>query len=195
MNQQAFNLFTALISFILIILSVLLVQSMIQSERNTSTIISNIENESKLRAVGELERADKIQLFNYYVRLSMENWLTTPENEFTLDFREKNWEEIQNDLAVAYFGGGTKVNFAEFASNTMLGFFSTTSAFGNYSVKIDSDLDVLGMRNLIQKLMEKSVVEKNFFTVVGCDNGNPSNCPLGTFYVNLAVQNLTDEDY
>ena len=48
MDSKGFNLFTALVSFLLIMLAVLLIQSMIQTERNPADTIASIEARSEM---------------------------------------------------------------------------------------------------------------------------------------------------
>ena len=43
-GEKGFNMFTALVSFLLIMLAVLLIQSMIQTERNATDTIAKIES-------------------------------------------------------------------------------------------------------------------------------------------------------
>ncbi|HLC36824.1 MAG TPA: hypothetical protein VJK05_04435, partial [archaeon] len=83
MNEKAFTLFTALISFLLIILTTLLVTNMIQTTRSTSDVINSIEEQTQLQAIADLARADAIQTFNYNVRNKIEAYFLT--NTYTLD--------------------------------------------------------------------------------------------------------------
>ena len=105
-SEKGFNLFTALVSFLLIMLAVLLVQSMVSSERSASDTIAKIESRSRLQATAEMARADAMQVFNYALRKKIEDWLIDPERGgLTLNLQNKSWEEIKKDFAESKFGG------------------------------------------------------------------------------------------
>ena len=46
MDKKGFTLFTALVSFVLILLSAMLVQTMIKAERDRTEVITNIDKNS-----------------------------------------------------------------------------------------------------------------------------------------------------
>ena len=72
MNSKGFTLFTALIAFILIVLSLLLVQSMVSTERSSSDIINDISEQEEMQALADLARADALQVFNFIIRSDIE---------------------------------------------------------------------------------------------------------------------------
>ena len=193
MNKRGFNLFTALISFLLILLAVLLVQSMIQAERNATDTVDHIESRSKLEATSEMARADAMQVFNYALRKKIEDWLVSPETGVVfLKLEDKSWEEIQDDFAESKFGGTQGSQFAHFTAGSLEAIFHQPSHFGNYTISIEGKETLAeGIKNAIAKSLED-----DFFTVIEC-NGDPrgNNCPLGTFYVNLHLERLTQQEY
>lgn len=193
LNHKGFNLFTALISFLLIMLTVLLIQSMIQTERNAADTISSIETRSELEATAEMARADAMQVFNYALRERIEDWLTDEERGVVmLELQNKSWEQIQREFAESKFGTtGEGSKFADFAASSLEGIFYSPSHFGNYTISIEGSESLKpGLRTAISKSID------DFFTVVGCPApGDPKNCPLGTFYVNLHLERLTQEEY
>ncbi len=193
MNDKGFNLFTALISFLLILLAVLLVQSMIQSERNATDTVDHIESRSKLEATAEMARADAMQVFNYALRKKIEDWLVSPETGVVfLRLEDKSWQEIQDEFAESKFGGNQGSQFAHFTAGSLEAIFHQPTHFGNYTISIEGKETLAdGIKNAISKSLED-----DFFTVIEC-NGDPrgNNCPLGTFYVNLHLERLSQEEY
>ena len=120
MNGKGFNLFTALISFLLILLAVLLVQSMIQAERSATDTVDHIESRSKLEATAEMARADAMQVFNYALRKKIEDWLIRPDTGVVfLDLEDTSWEEIQDQFAESKFGSGSEGGGSQFACTTL----------------------------------------------------------------------------
>jgi len=191
LNEKGFNLFTALISFLLIMLAVLLIQSMIQTERNAADTIAKIESRSKLEATAEMARADAMQVFNYALRKKIEDWLTDPERGgLTLELHNKTWEEIQDEFAASKFGGEQGSQFAKFTASSLEGLFYSTTHFGKYEIMLEgSETLESGINNAIAKSLD------DFFTVIDCPDGDPRDCDKGTFYVNLHIEKLTQEEY
>ncbi len=193
MNDRGFNLFTALISFLLILLAVLLVQSMIQAERNATDTVDHIESRSKLEATAEMARSDAMQVFNYALRKKIEDWLVRPDTGVVfLKLEDKSWKEIQDDFAESKFGGEQGSQFAHFTAGSLEAIFHQPSHFGNYTISIEGKETLAdGIKQAISKSLED-----DFFTVIKC-NGDPrgDNCPLGTFYVNLHLERLSQKEY
>lgn len=192
-NDKGFNLFTALISFLLIMLAVLLIQSMIQTERNAADTIANIESRSRLEATAEMSRADAMQVFNYALRKKIEDWLTDPDRGgLTLQLQDRTWEEIQQEFAESKFGKAQAdgSQFAKFTASSLEGIFYSPSHFGNYTISLEGSST---LEKSIQIAISKSL--DDFFTVIDCENGDPKNCDRGTFYVNLHLERLTQEEY
>ncbi len=105
-GKKGFNLFTALISFLLIMLAVLLVQSMIQTERNAADTIAKIESRSKLEATAEMSRADAMQVFNYALRKKIEDWLSNEETGVVqLTCRTRHGKKSRQSLRKASLAG------------------------------------------------------------------------------------------
>ena len=197
LNERAFNLFTALISFIMIVVSVLLTQSMIQTERQTNDIIAGIESRSELQAVADMTRADAIQIFNFGLRERIEDWLADRDRgRYTIEMADRTWKEIQQDYAAAKFGGDRSIEFADFAANSLIALFYSEAHYGNYSVSLEN---AQSLREVLDKAIKKSVQTGEFFEVVECDmdkhNNDPRQCRKGTFYVTLAIAGLPFEDY
>ncbi|MFA4855654.1 MAG: hypothetical protein WC634_03655 [archaeon] len=195
LNSKGFNLFTALVSFLLIMLAVLLIQSMIQAERNATDTVDHIESRARLEATAEMARADAMQVFNYALRKRIEDWLVdSARGVVSLRLEDRSWKEIQDDFAESKFGGTEGSQFAHFTASSLAGIFHQPQAFGNYTISIPSE-ELETLAEGINKAIAKSVKD-DFFTVIECD-GDPrgDHCPLGTFYVNLHIERLSQEEY
>jgi hypothetical protein len=193
MNEKAFNLFTALVAALLLMLTVLLVNSMTQSERKTADTIAGIQSRSDLEAVAEMERTDAMQIFNFFLRSKIEDWLTREETGgLTLQLQNRTWQEIQTDFAESKFGGANSEALAKFISSNLIGLFYSGVYFENYIISLEgSDTLQAGLDAAIKKSVESG----DFFTVIECPNGDPKTCAKGTFYVNLHLEKLTQEEY
>jgi len=104
LNRKGFTLFTAIISFILISLSILLIQNMVNTESNTVSIISDIQEQDEMRALADLARADAVQVFNLNLRRQIEYYLTFSNNALDINYYT-DWKGVQTDFAKTYFGG------------------------------------------------------------------------------------------
>lgn len=203
MNQRAFNLFTALVAFVLIVLSVLLVSMMIKSERTTADSLSDIAESLELQATADLARADALQVFNYGIRYQIEAWLTHKDNYYLLRPDVLTWNDLKDDFVKSTFGGSREVEFdiatggQNFANRTAK--HMTTLLQGapqpiasGFTITLDSDEAKL--REVTQKMYATSIQKGEFIEVIKCDNGNFNNC-VGTFYVNMNMRDLSDAEY
>ncbi|AJF60238.1 MAG: hypothetical protein QT03_C0001G0743 [archaeon GW2011_AR10] len=204
---KGFTLFTALVAFILIVLSVLLVQTMIRTERNTTDIISDIQEEQEMQAIADLARAEALQTFNYGIRFSIEDWLTKdgdgdgiPDNAYLLTPSElagtdaESWENTKKKFAESNFGvGGEGTQFANRAANHLSTLLASTPDVRGFQVNLDNNSQAV-IVSVLEPLFEDSSARQDFFEVIRCD-GTWDGCPIGTFYVNLDIARLTDEQY
>ncbi|MBI2530442.1 MAG: hypothetical protein HYW05_04850 [Candidatus Diapherotrites archaeon] len=194
MRERAFNLFTALVSFVLIVLALLLAQNMMQTERNTVDIIRSIEEQAEMQAIADLSRADAMQVFNYNMRWQISDYLLEPGNYYILGPEARTWQELQNDFASSKFsGGGAFARYTAKVISSLLGTGTTGKSFGSYNVVIvGSEVEMVGA---LQKAIDNSVGASEFLQVVGCPDGNPDECNPGTFYVVLDIKSLEEPDY
>ena len=103
----------------LILLASLLVNSMIETERNAQQNITAIQTQAELKAVTDLVKADALQSFNYTLRKTISNWLSSPTNYYTLNLEDRQWQEIQQDFAKANFGDAQSTRFVDFMANDL----------------------------------------------------------------------------
>lgn len=203
-NQKAFTLFTALVSFILIILAVLLVYSMVRAERNTTDVLGDIEEQAEMQAIADLTRADALQVFNYGIRYAIEDWTTKdedpkdgiPENIYLIRPRDSGWGAIKKEFARSNFGiEGKGTQFATRTSKHLSSILAKSEDIRGYDVDLDRPDEALLTQSL-QDVFDKSSDMDEFFNVIQCSDGDFDNC-LGTFYVNLNLSKeyLSDADY
>ncbi len=194
MNERAFNLFTALLALILIVLTSVLVSSMMQSESNTKTIISKLVNQSQLESMSRLVRADAFQSFNYTTRNKIEEWLSKPDNDFTIDEREKweDWDLIVDEFANDKFRNADA--FARFLGDNLPSSITEydDKYSGSYEIKVDFDRD--SFIAAVKEVIERSADDDDFFEIIDCD-GTPQGCPNGSFYLNLKFSQVSQELY
>ncbi len=195
MNEKAFNLFTALISLLLIVITSMLVLAMIQTESNTNSLVNEITTQTRLEAVLRLMRADVLQLFNYKMRDEIEWWLSKNPVPFSSLEVWNDWDAIVKDFAYGQFASEGKFasRLADSLWGMILGKYGKGLVYeGRYEIKITGNDQKF--KEIITELSNVSTMHKDFIQVVGCD-GAPANCPIGTFYVNLKLSELSDKEY
>lgn len=210
-GQQGFTLFTALVAFILIVLAMLLVQSMISTERSVSDVISDISRQEEMQAIADLARADALQVFNYNVRYSIERFITKdtepkdgkPDNEYSWSaLLVRSWNELQQDFVKSNFGGtqtigaGGRVQestqFAGLAAGHLISLLERTPDARGY--RIDLEHPEIGKMTTVLHTTFKSQAQKNeFFEVINCPDGKYKGC-VGTFYVTLDLSKEAMDD-
>lgn len=200
LNERAFTLFTALISFILIALTMLLISSMTATSTNTENIIASIEEQTKMQALADLARADAVQTFNYGVRRRFEEYFLG-ESRVTIT-RGQTWEDIKKEFARTFFASEPSTEnpygvraFADNATAYIEDILSNSPAIPGFTVTLTKGA-TKELNDVLQKSVLKSLSDpsKKFFEVVECE-GIISNCVIGTFFVNLDLSEVTDKEY
>lgn len=209
MNQKAFTLFTAMVSFLLIVLAGLLVQSMTSSESNTVDILSDAKELAEMQTIADLARADAIQIVNYIIRYKMEEWLFKEENYYLMDVSTSDvWEDIVADFAASNFGGATDPTtglstgrqFATLVANAMTTILQTTpTQFGSYHLALEREGETV-LTEIVTKMVEQSSENNDFFMLPWCPKaGDESSfesnafehCEKG-FYVTLDIRKVDE---
>jgi len=208
MKSKGFTLFTALIAFVLIVLSLILVQSMISTERTASDVVSDISGQERMQALADLARADSLQSFNYGVRELIERHSTEdssgdglPDDAY-IEFIDGSleWDDMTNLFIADRFGVGVG-SYSEFANrvalhlNTLL---SHTADSRGYTINVQVN-ETTPMQATLQQGFDAQVSGggiEDFFEIINCD-GTFSGCPQGTFYVtmDLSPSIIQDADY
>ncbi len=194
-SKKGFTLFTALVSILLIVLTVLLAQTMIRTERTVTDSVADIQEQQEMQAIADLARADAMQVFNFGVRYQIEQYLTNPDNSILLTPENVSWNEMVKGFAIANFGGtDSGVQFANRTANHLTNILGSGKGQDFKTFRLDLESNVELMRVVLQKLFQESVTQEDFFEVIDCPDGVYTTC-VGTFYVNLNMSRLSDEDY
>ncbi len=205
--SRGFTLFTALIAFILIVLTMLLVQSMVSTERSYSETVSDISNQEEMQAIADLTRADALQVFNFSIRQSIESYTTSkksgctanclPEEKYILfPSSVSDWEGMRKAFVKDRFGvgeGASNNQFAIFAARSLISMLSKASDARGFHIEIRNP-DEAGTSLLLKETFQKQ--DTGFFEVIGCDEGKYAEC-IGTFYVtmDLSPARIEEEKY
>ncbi len=210
LNSGGFTLFTALVAFILIVLAMLLIQSMISTERSVSDVITDISSQEEMQAIADLSRADALQVFNYNVRYSIEEFSTKdsepspkgdgiPDNPYYLFSSEsRDWDAMQAEFVKDRFGvkvkrssGDTTVTtqFAGLAARHIISLLQKVPDSRGYRIDLaypeqGSTRAESEMTGILQNTFQAQADRSQFFEVVKCDGGGYKGC-TGTFYVTL----------
>ncbi len=203
MNKKGFTLFTALVSFVLILLTSMLVQTMIKAERDRTEVISNIEEQAEMQAMADLARAEALQTFNYSIRKSIEDYFdseTDLVNPIEIYPQYHSFEEIKDDFSDRFLGADENSDkFVNEMAHNLVNSFPGKKFIGPYEISIElKGADATERQAIIKEglkeLYRHSIENGKFFEVVDCEEGNPEDC-LGTFYLTLKTKDLEDEVY
>jgi len=193
-NERAFNLFTALLGFVLIILTSLLVTSMISTEESATSLINDLQDQARIESVSRLARADAIQIVNYGMRMKIDEWLRDSSFSPSDPDTWEDWDAIVDEFE-RKFGraeeGSTQPLINKITGHLTGLFESYEFAFEGYRVRV---INKGNFSKVLNPLLEKEVAEGRLLEVIEC-NGTPEDCERGTFYVNLNIAELSDEEY
>ncbi|MCX6802907.1 MAG: hypothetical protein NT067_07440 [Candidatus Diapherotrites archaeon] len=194
MNERAFNLFTALLALILIVLTSILVSSMVQSESNAKTIIAKVLSQSRLESMSRLIRADAFQTFNYATREQMELWLSEPGNVFEIADYHKwaDWQSVVDEFADAKFKNAEV--FADYLARNLPSMIAQSKPEGYAGYELDVQFDQVKFKAILKEVLAKSYEDNDFFQIIDC-KGTPETCPNGSFYLNLKFSKLDQSLY
>jgi len=208
-SEHGFNMFSAIVAVILIMVGVVMTSTLITTEEKTNRQIYSMLNNYQLADAANIARADALQTFNYAFREKLEDYLTHDSAQMR-----------DNESGLALFsmrGGGGPISFDDlkktFETAILLkdessgdsGFGSATTfvadrtidqfnegTYGRFSVYLSDK--TYTAKEVLRKVITDSVntMPDNFLEVVGCDN---TSCPVGTFYFNIPLNKLNDEEY
>ncbi|MCX6800813.1 MAG: hypothetical protein NTZ73_01340 [Candidatus Diapherotrites archaeon] len=222
-NGKGFNLFSALVAMVLIIIGVLLVNMMVFREANTRTQIYSMKENFGLADAANIARADAIQSFSHYFRRELEMYLTSdgsesafqpllkirknPDGQIENNF--ENWgdvvKEFETQILLTPSGSANNEErykaVARFVALNIINKFGTgqEGTYGRYRVSL-SELGTPAQKkvetafsNAIKKVLDDPTHNiQTFFEIVDCDN---TACPVGTFYFNFPLDQMSTEDY
>jgi hypothetical protein len=196
MISRGFTLYTALLSFILILLAALLVNTMINAERISNEVVLEVEAQSRMQSFADLTRADALQVVNYGIRNAIEEYTQNTGNAYPYSSNTTNWEQVQDDFSNFFFGGnGGGVLAGRIAANLSVIVSSNQRQIGGYSITIEGGNESQ-LKAAIQDVLKDTIAGgSEFLEVVDCDIAKaPVDC-VGTFYVNLDFSTIDDATY
>ena len=200
-NKKGFTLFTALVSLLLISVTLVLLFNMIKTEETYLSLISNQSAMSDLITIGDLARADAFDSFIVALRF---NWETSNSNQnqrIMLDRSEldTNWSDFVQIMANDQF---FSMNFAGYFATALLLRLQYTVEPPGYKLVLEQLNNDTTSDGSLQNNGERyrAIVNQMFLDggnkidVVNCSNENPSEC-TGSFYITIDATKLSDENY
>lgn len=206
-------MFSAIVAVVLIMTVSVLVGTLVMSEERTSTQIYGMLNNYQLADAANIARADAMQSFNYAFREKMEEYLTYNESKLVTEIgmglfeirdisepiefsqiQRKFEENILLNTAQANSSGEGFQSVIRFVSESTITRFDEWN-YGKYRVEL-SDKSIAAEEALYNALAT-SLSRQNesgagFLEIVDCTE---DSCPKGSFYFNIPLSKLTDEEY
>ena len=175
-NSRGFNLFSAIVAAVLFIAGIMLVQTMVSTEDRISGQIFSMEENFALSDAANLARSDSLQTFNYHFRKQLEEYLTNPENECPILYRQsggasnyenprEDWDlvvkEFEEQILLVNPGTDNKdtKNFEavlRFVSKKMIDEFRP-GVYGRYKITIDAKENSGEAINLLTTKLKESI--------------------------------------
>lgn len=195
-SSKGFTLFTALLSFILILLAGLLVNTMITSERTSNEVVLEVEAQSRMQSLADLTRADALQVVNYGIRNAIEEYSQNQGNAYPYSSQTLSWQSVQDDFSNFFFGSGNgSILAGRIAANLYVIVQSNPRKLAGYTITTKGGQEPEIKQAIQNVLSQTNAGSQSFLQVVSCEsNTAPKDC-VGTFYVNLDFSLLSDADY
>lgn len=188
-NKKGFNLFTALISLMLLSITIVFIYNMVQTEENYLSLIDDQSKSSDLLTIADISRADA---FNNFVVSFREQWMSfrsSPENFVRITRKEAmlDWNGFVDYFADYIFFDNQFETF--FASNVVTSLTYTNPPLG-YGINVPN-YNKEDLSRIIKQSFNYAGDKK--IQVVSCEQEN--NSCLGTLYFTIDTRNLLPEDY
>lgn len=204
-NKKGFTLFTALVSLLLLSMSLILVFNMVQTEETYLYLISDKSSMSDLITIADLARADAFNSFLVHLRHTWESHYSNPTNYLSLNITDVYlpWDEFVTERSDALIFSRS---FANFFANVLVNQLRHSALQPQgYNVNVDlfGDVDEINPNNIttsqevlggiIQKLF-LNADPKDKIKVVDCEYDSSDRC-IGSFYMSLDVTTLDDVNF
>ncbi|MDD4983669.1 MAG: hypothetical protein PHH82_02385 [Candidatus ainarchaeum sp.] len=218
-GKKGFTLFTALVGFIVIGITVLVLQHLDNSESNYNQIFITMQAQTEINTLKDILRLDSYS----YVSLLLVERIAAYFNGQTFVLSQKPWGDQTNTFEKEYFLGTSTstpvTNFLVNAYATQMENFS-----GDYKTKYkfliydptqlqipNSGIDLFGpnfkpntalgktsqvLSNSVKNYAAQQTTQLKLLDVVGCDDFGTElyagECENGTFYIPLDLSKLND---
>lgn len=206
--NKGFTLFTALVAALLVVLSVLLVEAMNNTQKSASQVVVEARIDQEMIDTATLAQSDSLQEFNFALRRTIQEYFTnTADNFYTIP--AGLWQQtgtldsgIKLDFVNDHFGlnsgSSSESRFAQYMADKIIQILSENSEKNtpDYVIKISmTDTQKLEFKRILTKSFTSAgAVNPGFLEIIDCSE---TNCPKGSFYLNLdfSPQTLSDQDY
>ncbi|MDD4662363.1 MAG: hypothetical protein PHR48_00605 [Candidatus ainarchaeum sp.] len=187
-NQKGFNLFTALVSLMLISITLVLIFNMVQTEDTYLSLIEDQSSISDLITVSDLARADAFNLFVVGLREQWENFRSSESNEILIGrpLVELSWNDFVDEMILRIF---FESNFTGYFTENLLTKLKYSKDPVGYSINVDSPEEEGDLREVIEQMFEDAPTKAE---VVNCEQEEDDIC-VGSFYLYLSAAELSDE--
>lgn len=174
---------------------------MVQSERSTSDIITELEDQARMQAIADLSRADALQVVNYGIRQNIEQHLNS--NYYIYNSQLATFSQIKNDFSNYYFGASNGSILARQIAVHLTNIIAAgPKTIEGFKVELCngvscSGADQLALQEALEKTFQATIQsdQDTFLEIINCaESIEPQNC-TGTFYVNLDFSKIDDKTY
>jgi len=186
-NQKGFNLFTALVSLMLISITLVLIFNMVQTEDTYLSLIEDQSSISDLITVSDLARADAFNLFVVGLRVQWEDFRSDPDNSITIGrpIVELSWNDFVDEMILKIF---FEQNFISYFTESILTKLGYSQDPIGYSITVNKP-EQEELNAVIGQMFEDAPTKVD---IVNCDQGTDDIC-IGSFYLYLSAEQLNDE--
>ncbi|MEI8364775.1 MAG: hypothetical protein WCF78_04970, partial [archaeon] len=134
-NNKGFSLFTALVSLLLISISLILIFNMVKTEDTYLSMIEDQSSNSDIITIADLARADAFNLFVISLRANWEEYRNSKDNTIILRRADmdKNWDSFVDNVAQSYF---FERRFSQFFATTILSKLTYTPEVIGYKIEV-----------------------------------------------------------
>ncbi len=193
-RKKGFSLFTALVSLLLISISLILIFNMLKTEDTYLSMIEDQSSNSDLITIADLARADAFNSFVISLRVEWENFRNKPDNSINLGREDidLNWDSFVDKVAKDYFFDR---KFNEFFATTLINKLEYTQDVIGYKVKVDSNNSTTDPSKTLGAVIGVAFQDAgNKVDVVNCKQESESSC-TGSFYFKFSTINLSEENF
>jgi len=199
LNNNGFTLFTALISLLLVSISLVLIFNMIATEETYLYLIQDQSSMSDLITIVDLAKADAFNTFLITLRSTWEEYKSMPNNSLSINRKQldQNWTQfVDNFVKEDFF----EHNFAGYFATYLYHSIEFKQSPPGYAITVNNK--TIGTEtggNLQSNEQFNKIIEQIFIDggqkvdVVDCAQDS-DNC-VGSFYLTLDTTKISDENY
>jgi len=220
-GKRGFTLFTALVGFIVIGITVLVMQHLDNSEANYSKIFTTVQSQTELNTLKDILRLDSYSFVSLVLVKKMAEYFDatdSTDNLYILDINKSWSDQTQTFEKVKFIGTNESSPVANFFTNVYItqmehfsGDYKIAYRFFIYDPTQMVGSNVVDLYNLdtipnLQSSTTTDTVHKaiqnsteggaRLLELVDCDKSGsgvtPNSCKNGSFYIPIDLSNLSD---